>query len=302
MNDPSIQSLFPDLFKIPRPIITGSGPLIISGTLLHLEEVQMLPIVQGLQPKFDPVTKIKMYATLGGYSVLNAVLKTNPKDYDKLLWIPGQDIPVWIGSLKFTDSYSDLLNVFELTKFGDAAVEGEGSFPALITLQEVLSLFRTDVIESKLRVSEIGSEMIKISSESTLLDALRLMFEKRVRRVFLSGWDRWESIDQAFPFVSSRDIIRFLFSPVRLELAKKHPELWTGAKLSEIKGSYGKEIHSGKIVNQAASEIGNGTDDCLVSHDEKKVVSRYDIVMAPWKAKNYSFKKNVDDLRNYVSN
>src|SRR5579862_342703 len=300
MSDPSIQSLFPDLFKIPRPIVSGSSALIISGNLLHLEEVQMLPIVQGLQPRFDPITKIKMYATLGGYSVLNAVMKTNPKDYYKLLWLPCQEIPVWIGSLKYSDSYSDLLKAFELTKFGDAAIEGSGSFPALITLQEILILFRNGVIKSKLRVSEIGSEMIKISSESTLMDALRLMFEKRVRRVFLFGADERASLQPAFPFISSRDIIRFLFSPARLELAKKHPELWADAKLSEIKGSYGKEIYSGKIVNQAASEIGDGVDDCLVSHDEKRVVSRYDIVMAPWKANNYSFKEGID-MQTYVS-
>jgi hypothetical protein len=81
------------------------------------------------------------------------------------------------------------------------------------------------------------------------------------------------SIERAFPFISSRDIIRFLFSPIRLERSKKNPELWTAAELSEIEGSYGKEIHSGKIVNQAASEIGDGIDDCLVSHDEHKVVS-----------------------------
>jgi hypothetical protein len=294
-NDPTIQSLFPDLYKIPRPIITGSSVLIISGNLLHLEEVQMLPIVQGLQPKIDPITKIKMYATLGGYSVLSAILKTNSKDYNKLLWLPCQDIPVWIGSLKYVDSYSDLLKVFELTKFGDAAIEGSGSFPALITFQEILSLFRSGVIKSKLRVSEIGSEMIKISPESTLLDALRLMFEKRVRRVFLSGRFRTDSVE-VFPFISSRDIIRYLFSPERLELVKRHSELWTDAKLSEIEASYAKEIHSGKIVNQAASEIGNGVDDCLVSHDEKKVISRYDIVMAPWKAKSYSFGEVVNNL------
>jgi len=301
MNDPSIQSLFPDLFKIPRPIISGSSALIISGNLLHLEDVQLLPIVQGLQPKFDPVTKIKMYATLAGYSVLKAVLKTNPKDYYKLLWLPCQDIPVWIGSVKYNDSYSDLLKVFELTKFGDAAVEGSGSFPALITLQEILTLFRTDVIKSKLRVSEIGSEMIKISSESTLMDALQLMFEKRVRRVFLTGRGKGTALQHAFPFVSSRDIIRFLFSPARLELAKKHPELWADAKLSEINGGYGKEIYSGKIVNQAASEIDDGIGDCLVSHDEKRVISRYDIVMVPWKANSYSFTEAID-VRTHISN
>ena len=94
MDQQSIQSLFPNLFKTSRPITPGTNALIISGSLLHLEEVQMLPIVQGLQPKTDPTTGIKMYATLGGYSILNAVFKTKPKDYFKLLWSPCQENPV----------------------------------------------------------------------------------------------------------------------------------------------------------------------------------------------------------------
>ena len=59
--------------------------------------------------------------------------------------------------------------------------------------------------------------------------------------------------------------------------------------LSEIETSEAKIIHDGKVVNQAAKEIGDGVDDCLVCEDGKKVVSRWDIVMKPLKANNYSF-------------
>ena len=194
-----------------------------------------------------------------------------------------------IGTVKCTDSYSDLLKVFELTRFGDAVVEGSMSIPALITLQEILALFRTHLIKSNLRVSEIGKEMVKVSPEITLRDTLGVMFEKRIRRVFLTDVPKRESIEKAYPFVSSRDIIRFLFSPTRLEIAKKSPEQWADAKLSEIEESYATEIYSGKTVNQAASEIGDGVDDCLVTHDQNSVVSRWDIVMMPWKENRYSF-------------
>jgi CBS domain-containing protein len=290
-RDPSIQSLFPKLFNASRAITTGSSALIVSGTMLHLDDVQLLPIVAGLQPKIDPITNVKMYATLGGYSVLQAVLKTSPNEYLKLLWSPCQDNPIWIGSVKYTDSYYDLLRIFDLTKFGDAAIEGAMSVPSLITLQEILPLFKSGLIRSKLRVSEISSEMIKVHPDCTLMETLEIMFEKRVRRVFLAGVSERESSEPAFPFVSTRDIIRFLFSPARLEIAKRDTEKWTEAKLSDIGMSYAKRIHSGKIVNQAANEIGKGIDDCLVTDDGNKVVSRWDIVMKPWKANNYSFQE-----------
>jgi len=253
----------------------------------------MLPIVEATS-KIDPMTRIdphtgmKMYASLGGYSVLNAFLKTDPKDYAKILWRPSQDFPVWRGSVKFTDTFDDLLKVFDATKFGEIAVEGSRNFPALVSLQEVLLLFRNNTIKSALRVSEIGSDMIVVSSESTIIDALKVMFQKRIRRVFLSD----ETKNTGVSFISDRHIVRFLFSPMGLERSQKDSTHWVDAKLSTIEGSEAKIIHDGKIVSQAATEIGDRVDDCLVCENSEKVVSRWDIVMKPWKANSYSFAGN----------
>src|SRR5271166_743628 len=218
MNEPSIQSLFPNLFKIPRPITLASSQLIISGNSLHIDEVQMLPITQGLQPRIDPNTKIKMYATLGGYSVLNAILKTNPRDYIKFLWSPSQDTPVWIGSVKYSDGFNDLLKVFDITRFGDAAVEEYGSLPALITLTEILTLYKKGIIKSHLHLSEIGSNMVEVSPDFSLIETIGLMFKKRIRRVFLSVDQDNAEYPEAFSFISTRSIIRFLFSPLRVDI------------------------------------------------------------------------------------
>jgi len=227
-----------------------------------------------------------MYATLGGYSVLDAILKTDPKDFMKLLWRPCQNFASWIGSIKYIDSLDNLLRVIDATKFGDIAVEESGDSPALVTLQEILSLFRNNTIKSIRIVSSIGTEMIEISPDSHLMDALRMMFQMRIRRLFLTG-ERKRAVSR---FVSSRHIIRFLFSPERLEIVKRNPELWTDAKLSEIEISNAKNISDEHVINQAAREIGDRVDDCLVCERSKKVVTRWDIVMKPWKAKNYSFE------------
>jgi len=286
----SIASLFPNLFKTTKPITVGSNALIISASLLHLDEAQMLPIVLGLDEKIDPSTRIKMYATLGGYSVLSAIMKTDPKNYLKLLWRPCQEFPSWVGSVKYSDVLDDLLKVFDLTRFGDAAVEGNGTIPALVTLQDILQLYKNDTIKSTLSVSEIGTERVEISPDGSLTDALRMMFESRVRRVFLSS-ERRNSIS----FISSRNIIRFLFSPERLEIVKEYPERWLNAKLSDIDPSEAKIIADGKIVNQAASEIGDRVDDCLACENANKVVTRWDIIMKPWKTGNYLFAGIPED-------
>jgi CBS domain-containing protein len=292
IESPKIETVLPDIFTVTRPIVQRSSALIVSANLLHLGNNPMLPIVEA-DSKIDPLTKLdprtgmKMYASLGGYSVLNAILRTDPKDYAKLLWKHCEDFPVWRGSVKFTDTIDDLLKVFEVTKLGDAAVEGSRNFPALVTLQEILVLFRKGSIKSHLRVSEIGTAMVSISSDSTIIDALKAMFENRIRRVFLSDSEGNSTIS----FVSDRHIIQHLFSPMGLERSQKDPTQWADAKLFTVERSEANIIGDGKIVNQAVTEIGDRVDDCLVCEDSRKVVSRWDIVMKTWKTGNFSFQK-----------
>jgi hypothetical protein len=189
IESPKIAAILPNIFTVSRPIVQRSSALIISANLLHLENAPMLPIVEA-ESKIDPLTKIdphtgmKMYASLGGYSVLSAIMRTDPNDYAKLLWKHCEDFPVWRGSVKFTDTLNDLLKVFEATKLGDAAVEGSRNFPALATLQEILVLFRNGSIKSPLKLSEIGSVMIAISPEKTIIDGLKLMFQKKIQKRF----------------------------------------------------------------------------------------------------------------------
>lgn len=283
-ESPHLSAIFPELYKKPNPIIEPNSPLIVTGSLLHLEEVQMLAIDGGMEPRIDPNTKIRMYGAIGGLSVLSKVRMTNPKDYSKLLWTPCKEIPVWVGAVSYEDSLDELLGVVDLTRFGDAIVE-KGNATALLTLSEIIQLFRSGVIKSNLRVSEVGSVIFSISSDADLLDALKLMFEKRIRRVFLESQKQ-----RSRPcYLSSRSIIRFLFSPQRLEIAKQNPEEWAQAKVRDLQFRESKVIFDGKTINQAAQELGNSVDDCLVCEESQKVVTRWDLVMKPWKSREYSF-------------
>jgi CBS domain-containing protein len=285
-----LSTLLPNLFKIPRPVIDAKSPIIVSGNLLQLGEVHMLPIVQGLEPRIDQETKIKMYAALGGASILNKLLNTPPRDYGKLIWTPCEQMPVWIGTVNYDDSLEDLLTVFVKTRFGNAAVERSAPMRELVTLSEILGLYRTNVIASNLRAEDVGSEMISISSDQDLLEAVRLMFRKKVRRVFLkSSTYRNSNLE----YISDRDIIRFLFSPDRLEIVKKSPELWVKAKLSDLDSNMAKSISDGKTINQASLEIGDKIADCLVCNESLKVVTRWDVVVKPFVKGHYELSTDI---------
>ena len=75
----------------------------------------MLPIAGGMevQPVIDPQTRIKKYPAIGGFPVLEAIMNADPTDYQKLLMTKSQDIPIWIGSVKFTETSDDALGISE---------------------------------------------------------------------------------------------------------------------------------------------------------------------------------------------
>ena len=247
----------------------------------------MLPIVGGkdLPPIIDPETNLKKYAAIGGYPVLDAIMKADPKDYQKLLMTKSVDMPIWIGSVKFTDTLDDVLDVFAKTKSGNVVVEGEGDARTLLSLKDIVALFETGKLRTDLRAFDVGSKKISISNDSSIQDALRAMFKERIRRVFSSS-----RRSDRLRFVSSRDIISFLFSPERLELLRQEPEMWIQERISSVPSSDAKFIPDSTEVNEASREMGWKEDACLVCNESDKVVTRWDVVMKPWK---------LGELQNY---
>ena len=283
-DSPKISTLFPDLFLYPRPVISGTNPLVINASLLIFEEVPMLPMVGGSEspPVIDPETKLKKYMAVGGHPVLEAIMRAEPRDYQKLLWgTQSREIPVWIGSVRFKDStLDDVLEIYEKTRSGDVVVEGENNTLALLTLKEIASLLEAQrLVVSDLRVTDVGTEKVSVSSDVFIKDALKVMFSRRIRRVFVSGL---QSNDQLH-FISSRDIIRFLFTSQRLELCKESPDLWLEERISNVPSTIARFVSDYGTLAHASRVIGKRTADCVVCKESDKVVSRWDLVMKPWK-------------------
>ena len=277
---PAISELFPDLFHFPRPVIAGSNPLIMNASLLILGDVPMLPIVGGREfpPVQDNEMKLKKYAAIGGHPVLEAIMKADPKDYQKLLMTKSQDMPIWIGSVKFTDTLDYVLNVFDKTGSGNAVVEADDHEPTMLSLKDVVMLFEKDKLKTDARVFEVSSQKVSMPNDTTITSALKMMFSMNIRRVFVSG-----NRSDKLRFVSSRDIIGYLFSPQSLDLCRNHPESWLSEKLSNIPSSDAGLVSSNATLNEASRLMGQESDACLVSRETDRVISRWDIVMKPWR-------------------
>jgi hypothetical protein len=229
--------------------------------------------MKGLRPRRDRRTGLVLYGALGGYSFLDRFVKTKPKDYADLLRTPSKEIAIWIGSVDFGDPLSDLFRVFEVTKFGAARVSSHGMH-TVVTLADLIGSMRSYSLVSEMRVEQVGSQPMTISSDAEIEEAIRLMLKFRVRRLFLQG--------HPGEFISSQSVVEFMFTPERLQVARKRPQRWCDAKVSVLAVRSAIVVAPGASLNDAARMIGDGPDDCLFS-EGGIVVSRWDLLMKPWK-------------------
>ncbi|MGD0318321.1 MAG: adenylate/guanylate cyclase domain-containing protein [Nitrososphaerales archaeon] len=273
-DGPSISSLIPGLFKLNRPIADGNSPLIHAGFILNTSDLHILPVMKGLRPRRDRRTGLVLYGALSGYSFLEKFVKTKPKDYYDLLQTPSKEIAVWIGSVDFGNPVSDLLHVFEVTKFGAARVSNHDIY-TVVTLADLVGAMRNHSLVSDMRVEQVGSKPLSISSDAEIGEAVKMMLKFRVRRLFPQ--------DRPGEFISSRSVIEFMLTPERLQVARRSPEEWCDETVSVLGTRSARVVAPGASLNEAARMIGDEPDDCLVS-EGGLVISRWDLVMKPWKS------------------
>jgi CBS domain-containing protein len=271
----SLARLFPDLFSMPRPITTPDVPVIVAASVLSIYDAPMLPIVKVGDSPTIMKDGVELFQAIGSQPIIRLLTATRPSEYYKILWKSCETTSIWIGSLGFDDTLDKLLRVFELTGFGDAKVDAPPSPPALVTLTEVASLYRERKLKCQLSVKDVASPAVFVDPETPLVEAMNTMCEKKIRRLFLSG--------KAGRFVSDRNILAFLFSPKGLKIARDSPDFWTDLRISEMDSKTARPISPDAKVEDVGRMLEAGRDVFMLS-DELSLVSRWDLVMKPWKA------------------
>ncbi len=218
--------------------------------------------------------EVNLFKAVGGQQIIRLILESKPSDYDKILWYPCTTPTMWLGALEYSDNLEKLLRIFELTGFGDARVNAQAPPHALITLDEVVSLYRERKLKCDLGVKDIASQAIFVNPDTPLIEAMNMMCDKRIRRLFLQG--------KAGKFVSDRHVLAFLFSPKGLKIARDSPDFWTDLKISEIESMTARPVSPDARVEDVGRMVEAGRDVFMLS-DGLSLVSRWDLVMKPWK-------------------
>lgn len=271
-----LSELLPDLLSVSRPIITPEVPVIVAASILAAHDAPILPITRaGGSPRGVEKQGMRLFRAIGGQQAIRLVVKTRPKDRYKVLWDPCTTTSMWLGAVEYDDTLENLLRIFELTGFGDARVNTRAPPHGLVTLEEVVSLYREGRLSCGMGVNEVASRVIAIDPETSLMEAMTTMCDRRVRRLFLKG-KRGE-------FISDRGILALLFSPKALSTARDAPGLWTDFKVSDVRSATAAEVSPDSTVEMVGRFVDESRNVFVLS-DGLSLVSRWDLVMKPWKA------------------
>lgn len=257
------------------PLIEGNDPIILAGALLRLKEVHLLPAGKNVPHRMLGVANVELHGAFGSYGVLRKVAGSKPEDYWKTLYSKCAEIPTWIGSCQFEDPFDDVLEMFSITKFGGARVTKSGE-ETLVTLSDAVGLISSGKLSTHMSTDDVSSIPIAISEKRPIVDAIKKMISHSIRRLFVEKGQG--------KFISDRTLIDYLFSHERLEAARDRPETWLDGELSEVATKFPGMCKTGDL-DEAAMMMGSAPDDCLMT-DEYRVVSRWDLVVKPWRAGN----------------
>jgi len=261
-----IREAFPNLFEKAYPAVDSTTPILSVLPLLRFHEIDVLPV------SFEAGRRQK---GVSGFSCLARLMKVRPEGVGPFLERPCEIVSEPLTTIRADRSLSSLLNVFLRRRFGFARVLESKGAGALLTLPDVLGLYQDGTLRSSLTLEDIGSTAFSMPRESTVREVLVEMFDRRIRRVFIS---------RTHKFVWDRSIIEHLFSPAILaKLTRRESEDILEMPISGIGTATAKDAEGRLRLREAAALLKVEPGQCLVFNG--KVVTPWDVVMKPWKEK-----------------
>ena len=266
-----IREAFPKMFERAYPAVDPATPILSVLPLLRFHEIDVLPL------SFDAGGRQK---GVFGFSCLARLMKVRPEGIGSFLKRPCEVVSEPLTTVRADRSLSSLLNVFLRRRFGFARVVETRGVGALLTLADVLGLYEGDTLTSSLTLEDVGSTAFSMPGESTIREVLVEMFDRRIRRVFISGTNE---------FVWDRSIIEHLFSPTVLaRLARRGSEDILEIPVSGIGTTAAKNAEGRLQLREAAALLKVEPGQCLVFNG--KVVTPWDVIMKPWKERELKIR------------
>ncbi|MHB2035688.1 MAG: hypothetical protein ACYCPW_02980 [Nitrososphaerales archaeon] len=277
---------FPEIFRRPFPLLAAGTSILVAGTLLDTPRRDVLPIVRSADMKIQFLSKDRQYLmAFAGHAILSRLLERNPRDHYKFLFEPVENVALSIRPIPADEEITSLFRAFARTKLGWAIVEDSGMY-ALATLADLIPLYSMGVLETSLRAKDVATRVFALPQETKLSSALREMIKHSMRRVFLSGTNR---------FVSDREILTYIFSPERLAVVRNSPQEMLESTLEDV-GSVESVAVDGSETLRESSELFKPVSGAWCLACREGVVTPWDLVMKPWKMGQLIIRDGMEQI------
>ena len=261
-----IRTAFPHILERQYPSVTPDSPLLTVLYLLRIREIDAVPLNY-------PEESIER--GVFGFSSLPKFMAKGPRAFVKLLDEPCERASEELASVTLDDDLETLLDAFQARRLGFALVHGVGSTKrrrSFVSLTDVLGLFEGKSISSDLRLNDVATPIYSMPETTSIRNALRQMFRRRYRRIFISAGE----------FVSDRGIMEYLFSPFMLEQIGWDTKMDVlGEPIAKLEKRTPLLAGPDTAVGTAALKLRRNRGHCIVIAGEK-VASPWDVVMKPW--------------------
>jgi len=272
---PKIRDAFPGVFSRATPIVHEQQPLIFGASLLRFHPIEAALV---LSQSFNDSSEGPREKFLGGYSILAGILKRRPGDSYKWLFEPCGKNAVSIRTLKSDESLGTLLDLFQETRFGFTVIK-EKHLKAMVGMSDVLRLYGERRVDTKLTAKEVASPAIAVEPGTPLRTALGIMFEKRVRKLVIKG---------RRALVSDREIISYIFSPLKLKQTRESPGSLARTRIGDAVPVEVDEIPNNSPLHEVAAKLLAANGNTVMCG--AGVVTPWDVVIKPWAAGRLEFK------------
>lgn len=270
-----IAEALPHIFKRTYPVLESKTQLLLAASLLRFHQIDSIPI--GFQKNQ------KRHLAVLGYSCLSKLLQTDPSQYKAFLDEPCENAAQELLMISSEADIEKLLRLFDNSKFGFAMVEGKFELGALVSLRDLLDLYKRNLMSTSLIISQVGSPIFSMPRSSTLREVLMEMFTRQFRRIFLEG-------DGMNNVITDRRIISYVFSTARLDEISSHsPSNMLDTTVGKIDTMQPANLPGNTKVKDASATMMEQIEECLVS--EETVITPWDMIMKPWKMGKLELKR-----------
>jgi CBS domain-containing protein len=277
-DDAELRDLFPSVFVRSMPMVEADSYMLSAGSVLRFHGVEAaLVLAEGL----EPLKLGNKCLFVGGYGVLSRLLKAQPEEYYKTLFEPCSKSAMALDSITADQKLGDLLRLFTASGFGFAVLK-EGRLCSLIGLSDIVPLYEDGSIATDLRVRDVASQRISVDKGTSIKDALQLMFDRRIRRVF---------IGDSGSYVSDREIISYMLSPDRLQKVRDSSSVMLDGDIRDV-GPIDADVTKGGLsLRDAAGALKLSQGNALVC--KEGVVSSWDLVVKPFVMQRLSVRRQL---------